>query len=46
MSKIYRLYRTILATAVDEGLLSKNPARIRGASKDHMVERPERQCGR
>lgn len=40
VSKIYRLFRTILTTAVDDGLLSKNPARIRGASKEHMIERP------
>jgi len=40
VSKIYRLLRTILTTAVDDGVLSQNPARIRGASKERAVERP------
>ena len=40
VSKIYRLLRTILTTAVDDGALSTNPARIRGASKERAVERP------
>jgi integrase len=40
VSKIYRLLRTILTTAVDDGLLPTNPARIRGASKERTVERP------
>lgn len=40
VSKIYRLLRTILTTAVDDGVLPSNPARIRGASKEHSVERP------
>ncbi len=40
VAKIYRLLRTILTTAVDDGLLAKNPARIRGASKEQMIERP------
>jgi len=40
VSKIYRLLRTILTTAVDDGVLPTNPARIRGASKEQMVERP------
>ena len=40
VSKIYRLLRTILTTAVDDGLLPSNPARIRGASRERSVERP------
>ena len=40
VSKIYRLLRSILTTAVDDGVLSANPARIRGASKERAVERP------
>jgi len=40
VSKIYRLLRTILTTAVDDGVLPSNPARIRGASKERTVERP------
>lgn len=33
VSKIYRLLRTTLTTAVDDCVLPTNPARIRGASK-------------
>jgi integrase len=40
VAKIYRLLRTILTTAVDDGVLPSNPARIRGASKERAVERP------
>jgi integrase len=40
VAKIYRLLRTILGTAVDDGVLPSNPARIRGASKERAVERP------
>lgn len=40
VSKIYRLLRTIFTTAVDDGVLPSNPARIRGASKERSAERP------
>ena len=40
VAKVYRLLRTILGTAVDDGVLPSNPARIRGASKERAVERP------
>jgi len=40
VAKVYRLLRTILGTAVDDGVLRSNPARIRGASKERAVERP------
>ena len=40
VSKVYRQLRTILTTAVDDELLSSNPAHIRGAAKESAVERP------
>jgi len=39
-AKSYRLLRTILATAVDDDVLEKNPCRIRGAGVEHSKERP------
>jgi integrase len=36
----YRLARTILNTAVDDGLIPSNPCRIKGAGLDRSVERP------
>ncbi|MGC8511839.1 MAG: site-specific integrase [Acidimicrobiales bacterium] len=38
--KSYRLLRTILNTAVDDGLISRNPCRIKGAGADNAAERP------
>jgi integrase len=40
VSKVYRQLRTILGTAFDDGLLQSNPAHIRGAAKESVVERP------
>lgn len=40
VAKAYRLLRAILATAVDDDLLSRNPCRIRGASVENPAERP------
>jgi integrase len=40
VSKVYRQLRTILGTAVDDGLLPSNPAHIRGAAKESAPERP------
>ena len=40
VAKIYRLFRSILATAVDDGLLRSNPCHIKGAAHEVMIERP------
>jgi len=40
VAKIYRLFRTMLSTAVDDGLLRANPCRLRGAAAESIVERP------
>ena len=40
VAKIYRLFRSIMTTAVDEGLIARNPVRIKGASAERMIERP------
>ena len=37
--KAYRLLRTILTTAVDDGLLSENPCKVRGAATERTEER-------
>ncbi len=34
VSKVYRMLRSILTTAVDDGLLAENPAHIRGAAHE------------
>jgi integrase len=39
-AKVYRLFRTIMATAVDDGLLRSNPVSIKGAAVERSVERP------
>lgn len=39
-SKVYRMLRSILGTAVDDGLLAANPAHIRGAARESIIERP------
>jgi integrase len=39
-AKAYRLLRAILMTAVDDGILARNPCRIRGAGTEHAPERP------
>jgi integrase len=39
-AKAYRLLRAILMTAVDDGIISRNPCRIRGAGTEHAPERP------
>jgi integrase len=39
-AKVYRLFRTIMSTAVEDGLLRANPVAIKGAAVEHMVERP------
>jgi integrase len=40
VAKSYRLLKTIMATAVEDELLTKNPCRVRGAGVEHSPERP------
>jgi len=40
VAKVYRLLRSILATAVDDGLINENPCRIKGAGVERSAERP------
>lgn len=39
-AKAYRLLRAIFNTAVDDGLVRRNPCRIKGAGDEHSPERP------
>ena len=39
-AKAYRLLKSILATTVDDGLIRRNPCRIKGASVEKSPERP------
>jgi integrase len=39
-AKAYRLLKAILNTAVDDGLIRRNPCRIKGASQEKSPERP------
>ncbi len=39
VAKSYRLLKAVLETAVDDGLIPRNPCRIRGAGKEHPPER-------
>lgn len=39
-AKVYRLFRTIMSTAVEDGLLRVNPVAIKGAAVEHSIERP------
>lgn len=40
VAKAYRLLRAIMNTAVDDGLIRRNPCRIKGAGDDKTPERP------
>jgi integrase len=40
VAKSYRLARAIMNTAVDDGIIRRNPCRVRGASQDRSPERP------
>jgi len=40
VAKVYRLFRTIMATAVEDGLLRTNPVSIKGAAIEEHHERP------
>jgi integrase len=39
-AKAYRLLKSILATAAEDGLIRRNPCRIKGASAEKSPERP------
>lgn len=39
-AKAYKLLRSILYTAVDDGRIKRNPCRIKGADQEHSPERP------
>jgi integrase len=39
-AKAYRLLKSIMATAVDDGLIRRNPCRIKGASVEKSPDRP------
>ncbi len=39
-AKAYRLLRAILNTAVDDGLIRRNPCRIKAAGNEDSPERP------
>jgi integrase len=40
VAKAYRLLKTVMNTAVDDGLRKRNPCRIDGAGQEHSPERP------
>jgi integrase len=40
VAKVYRLFRTMLDTAVDDGLLRTSPVHIKGAAVERSIERP------
>lgn len=40
VAKAYRLLHTILGTAADDGLIRRNPCRIKGAGEEDSPERP------
>jgi integrase len=40
VAKAYRLLKAILNTAVDDGLIRRNPCRIKGAGQEKSAERP------
>jgi len=44
-AKAYPLLKSILATAVDDGLIRRNPSRIKGASVEKSPERPDLTIG-
>ncbi len=39
VAKIYRLFRSIMTTAFDDGLIARNPVRIKGASAERPLLR-------
>ncbi len=40
VAKVHRLFRNLLGTAMDDGLLRLNPVNIKGAAVEHSIERP------
>jgi integrase len=40
VSKAYRLLKAILSTAVEDGMIRRNPCRIKGAGQERSPERP------
>jgi integrase len=38
--KAYRLMKSVMTTAVDDGIVERNPCRVRGAGQDRSPERP------
>lgn len=40
VANAYRLLKAIMNTAVDDGLIKRNPCRIDGAGQEHSPERP------
>jgi integrase len=40
VAKAYRLLKAIMSTAVDDGMIHRNPCRIKGAGQEHSPERP------
>jgi hypothetical protein len=44
-AKAYRLLKAIMNTAVEDGLIRRNPCRIRGAGQDKSPERPVLRVG-
>jgi integrase len=40
VAKAYRLMKAILSTEVDDGIVQRNPCRVRGAGQDRSPERP------
>ena len=40
VAKVYRLFRTMLDTAVDDGYIRANPVHIKGAAVERAAERP------
>jgi len=41
VAKIYRLFRTVMETAVEDGLIRANPVKLKGAAKEKVHRRPE-----
>lgn len=39
-AKAYRLLKAVMNTAVSDGLIRRNPCRLRGAGQEHSAERP------
>jgi integrase len=40
VAKAYKLLRSIMYTAVDDGRVKRNPCRVKGADQEHSPERP------